>query len=282
MGEFNTPGAPTDAGTSRACILAAMMLPTEELHGPPVELTVFSGPLDLLLHLIRKNEVSIYDIPIFEVCDQFNAHLGAMHELDLDIAGEFLWMASWLLHLKSKLLLPQVAEGEEDPREELVERLMAYRRVKELASFLHETDVIRRCIWLPEIDAKVAEPADSEMDLEDVDLRLLAQTYLDVMQRFAASHPPPLQVLPLRYSVEDKMKDVYGRVINDGLVPLLRHLNSRSDPAEVTALMVATLELVRLRGVFAEQERPFAEIYLRPGDRPLNIEEIIRREVEVG
>lgn len=258
------------------------MLPTEELHGPPVELTVFSGPLDLLLHLIRKNEVSIYDIPIFEICDQFNAHLKAMQELDLDIAGEFLWMASWLLHMKSKLLLPQVVEGEEDPREELVERLLAYRRVKELASFLHEEDVIRRCIWLPELDAKVVEPKESEMDLEDVDLRLLAQTYLDVMQRFAASHPPPLQVLPLRYTVEDKMRDVYGRVINDGLVPLLRHLNSRSDPAEVTALMVATLELVRLRGVFAEQERAFAEIYLRPGDRPLNIEEIVRGEARDG
>lgn len=259
-----------------------MVLPTEELQGPPVELTVFSGPLDLLLHLIRKNEVSIYDIPIFEICDQFNAHIKAMQELDLDIAGEFLWMASWLLHLKSKVLLPQVVEGEEDPREELVERLLAYRRVKELASFLHEKDIIRRCIWLPDLEAKTVESTDSEMDLEDVDLRLLAQTYLDVMQRFAASHPPPLQVLPLRYSVEDKMKDVYGRVINDGLVPLLRHLNSRSDPAEVAALMVATLELVRLRGVFAEQERPFAEIYLRPGDRVLNIEELIRRETLSG
>ena len=90
-----------------------------ESNVPPVELTVFSGPLDLLLHLIRKNEVSIYDIPIVSICDQYHAHLRAMRELDLDVAGDFLWMASWLLHLKSKMLLPSVVESEEDPRDEL-------------------------------------------------------------------------------------------------------------------------------------------------------------------
>ena len=103
-----------------------MTMVAEESYGPPVELRVFSGPLDLLLHLIKQNEVSIYDIPIFSICDQFNAHLKAMQEHDLDIAGDFLWMASWLLQLKSRMLLPQIDEGAEDPREELVERLLAW------------------------------------------------------------------------------------------------------------------------------------------------------------
>jgi segregation and condensation protein A len=259
-----------------------MMRPIEELQGPPVELTVFSGPLDLLLHLIRKNEVSIYDIPIFSICDQFNAHLRAMQEMDLDVAGEFLWMASWLLHLKSKMLLPQVVEGEEDPREELVERLLAYRRVKELASYLYDTDTVRRCIWTPEVGCDVEKTADPELDWEDVDLRLLAETYLQVMQRFAAAHPPPLQVLPLRYNVQEKMQDIYQQVISDGLMPLLRHLHSRSDPEEVATVMVATLELVRLRGVFAEQRLPFAEIYLRPGDTRLTSSEMLSEEVTSG
>jgi segregation and condensation protein A len=256
-----------------------MVMPNDELHGPEVELTVFSGPLDLLLHLIRKNEVSIYDIPIVSICDQYNQHLQAMQELDLDVAGEFLWMASWLLQLKSKMLLPQVGEGEEDPREELVERLLAYRRVKELASYLHDSDLVRRCLWSPVVEGPGEGVVETELDWEDVDLRLLAQTYLDVMQRFAAAHPPPLHVAPLRYNVEDTMRDIYGRVLDEGLVPLLRHLHSRSDPEEVVTVVVATLELVRLRGVFAEQQRPFAEIYLRPGDRRLSSPELFQREV---
>ena len=254
-----------------------MIMVAEEPQGPPVELSVFSGPLDLLLHLIKQNEVSIYDIPIFSICDQYNAHLKAMQKLDLDVAGDFLWMASWLLHLKSKMLLPQVDEGGVDPREELVERLLAYRRVKELASFLHDSDIVRRCLWIPKVTADIGVGDETELDWEDVDLRVLAQTYLDVMQRFAASPPPPIKVLPLRYRVEDKMKNIYELVQSDGLVPLLRHLNSRSDPVEVVTVMVAALELVRLRGVFAEQRRPFAEIYLRPGDRALGAQELLIR-----
>jgi len=248
-----------------------------ESHAPPVELTVFSGPLDLLLHLIRKNEVSIYDIPIVSICDQYHEHLRAMQELDLDIAGDFLWMASWLLHLKSKTLLPSVVEGEEDPREELVERLLAYRRVKELASYLHDSDIVRQCLWTAEVATKARSSAEPELDWEDVDLRLLAQTYLEVMQRFEASHPPPLEVLPLRYRVEEKMSDIYHRVRSDGLFPLLRDLNSRSDAEEVVTVVVAALELVRLRGVFAEQRKAFAEIYLRPGDRELSQKELLQR-----
>ncbi len=261
---------------------AMMAMLEPESMGPPVELTVFSGPLDLLLHLIRKNEVSIYDIPIVSICDQYHAHLRTMQELDLDIAGEFLWMASWLLHLKSKMLLPRASEGEEDPREELVERLLAYRRVKELASYLHESDIVRRCLWMAGVSSRVDAGGEPELDWEDVDLRLLAQTYLDVMQRFEASHPPPLEVIPLRYSVEEKMGDIYRRVRADGLVPLLRHLNSRSDPEEVVAVIVATLELVRLRGVFAEQRKAFAEIYLRPGDRELSRAELLQHGEKVG
>jgi segregation and condensation protein A len=246
----------------------------EGLSGPAVELAVFSGPLDLLLHLIRKNEVSIYDIPISSICDQYHAHLKTMGDLDLDVAGEFLWMASWLLHLKSKMLLPQVQEGEEDPRQELVERLLAYRAVKELASFLHDSDLVRRCQWPVELEPAELESSDVELDWEHVDLRVLAQAYLDVMQRFEAAHPPPLQVLPLRFNVEETMRGLYQRVMTERLVPLLRHLHSRSDPEEVVTVVVATLELVRLRGVLAEQRRPFAEIYLRPGDRPLGVGEL--------
>jgi segregation and condensation protein A len=237
--------------------------------GPSVELPFFNGPLDLLLHLIRKNEVSVYDIPIAAICDQYHEHLRLMHELDLEVAGEFLWMAAWLLQLKSKLLLPTTSAGDEDPREELVERLLAYRRVKELASILHDKDLVRGCIW-PAGLVPVLGDEEVELDWEDVDLQRLAETYLEVMQRFAAAHPPPIEVLPLRYNVHDKMRELYHRIRDDELVPLLRHLNRRPDPEEAVVLIVATLELVRLGAVRAEQRQAFHEIYLRRGDRELD------------
>lgn len=250
--------------------------------GPPLQLPEFSGPLDLLLHLIRKNKVSIYDIPIASICDQYHDYLQAMQEMDLEVAGDFLWMASWLLQLKSRLLLPRAAdESEEDPRNELVERLVEYRRVKEAASLLHETDLIRRCIWQPVVNAELG-PGETEIDWEDIDLRLLASVYLDVMQRFHASHPEPLPVLPLRFRVDEKMKELYERVCQEQLLPLLRLLYSRNDSEEAVTLVVATLELIRLNGVLAEQRLPFAEIYLRPGERLLNPEALLRRDEASG
>ena len=124
----------TDRDRFRGCRAGPVILPVVEVNpdlvdfvplGPSVELPFFCGPLDLLLHLIRKNEVSIYDIPILSICDQYHEHIRAMQELDLEVAGEFLWMAAWLLQLKSKMLLPRTETEEGDPREELVERLLA-------------------------------------------------------------------------------------------------------------------------------------------------------------
>ena len=178
-------------------------------------------------------------------------------------------MAAWLLQLKSKMLLPRETEGEEDPRQELVERLLEYRRVKQVAEALYEREIVRRALWTTAVRPDLG-PSSTEIDWEDVDLRLLARTYLEVMQRFATAHPPPLEVLPLRYSVRDTMRDLYERVRREGLVPLLRWLHARSDDEEIVVTVVATLELVRLGGLAAEQRQPFAEIYLRPGRRALD------------
>ncbi len=233
-----------------------------------IELPVFSGPLDLLLHLIRKNEVSIYDIPIAVICDQYQETLRRMTELDIEIAGEFISMASWLLQLKSKMLLPRPEEGlEEDPRAELVERLLEYRRVKETAAMLAEIHAVRRGVHGARVPAEV-EPEDaSELDLESVDLDLLARTYVAVMERFAADNPPPIRIVPLRFTVEEKMRTLQAKVVETGLFPLLAYIRSREDAEEAVTLVVATLELARLGRVRVEQRRPFAEIYLRPGER---------------
>jgi segregation and condensation protein A len=243
--------------------------------GPALELPSFSGPLDLLLHLIRKNELSIYDIPIALICEQYHEHLEAMQELDLELAGEFMWMASWLLQLKSRMLLPTHAPDEKDPREELVERLLEYRRVKEMAAMLYERDVVRRCIWTAAVDGEV-EAEERELDLEEVDLRVLAQAYLDVMQSFRVSHPPPLHVEPLRFRVLDKMREIYARVTGGKSMPLLSQLHRRRDSEEVVVLFVAALELVRMGVVRARQRKAFAEIYLRKGKKPLDDELLSR------
>ncbi len=242
--------------------------------GPALELPAFSGPLDLLLHLIQKDELSIYDIPIARICDQYHVYLAAMAELDLEIAGEFLWMAAWLLQLKSRMLLPRVEESGEDPRAELVERLLEYRRVKELAGILSEIHVVRRGMWPASVSLDLGGEEEVELDWEDVDLNAICQAYMEAMERFAAAHPPPLRVPPLRFTVERTMRELYGHVLEQGSVPLLRHLHSSRDPEEVVTAVVATLELARLGGIHAEQRRPFAEIYLRPGERRLNPEQL--------
>lgn len=242
-----------------------------ELHGPALDLPDFSGPLDVLLHLIRKNKLSVYDVPIVKICDLYQEYLRSMQELDLEIAGEFIWMASWLLHLKSRTLLPRAASSgdEDDPRMELVERLLEFRRVKELASMFHETDTVRRCLQTPQL--VVPDLNDEvELDWEDVDLRVIAQAYLDVMERFATANPPPLKIAPLRFNVEEKMRELYDQVHQNGMFQLLEFLNKRSDSEEIVALVVATLELVRLGGIRAEQRRVFSEIYLHPGTRVLD------------
>ncbi len=237
-----------------------------------VELPAFTGPLDLLLHLIQKNKISIYNIPIATICEQYHDTLRQFRELDLEVASEFLAMASWLVYIKSRMLLPKYpGRQQDDPREELVERLLEYRRVKALADMLHGEDVVRRCIWTPNLErGDWSREEENEVELEAVDLRVLARAYLEVMERYALQHPPPLEVLPLRHTVEQKMKDLYRKVRQERLVRLLSVLHTLADVEEVVTLVMAALELVRLGGVKAEQRRHFAEIFLRPGRNALD------------
>ena len=124
----------------------------DEMTAYRVKLDVFEGPLDLLLYLIRKNEVDIYDIPIAEITRQYLEMLNVMRTLNLDIAGEFLVMAATLTHIKSRMLLPAPPAGEEeeegeDPRKELVDRLLEYERFKEAAQSLENKDILERDVF---------------------------------------------------------------------------------------------------------------------------------------
>src|SRR3981081_339471 len=155
----------------------------------PVRLENFEGPLDLLLHLIKKNEVNIYDIPIALITAQYLDTIHLMQELDLDVAGEFLVMAATLIHIKSKMLLPRPetaagVEGEvEDPRDALVRRLLDHKKFKAAAELLHEREQLRSAQWLRP-DERVAEIAGDgyEPELEGELLRLL-QSLQSVVER---------------------------------------------------------------------------------------------------
>src|SRR6202040_1220388 len=156
----------------------------------PVRLDNYQGPLDLLLHLIKKNEVNIYDIPIAIITAQYLDTIQLMQELDLDVAGEYLVMAATLIHIKSKMLLPRPetaagVEGEEveDPRDALVRRLLEHQKFKAAAGLLHEREQLRAAQWLRP-DGRVAELAGDDYEPElEVDLFSLMNAFQAVVDR---------------------------------------------------------------------------------------------------
>lgn len=233
-------------------------------EGPPrpaVVLPVFEGPLDLLLHLVRDNKVSIWDVPIVKICDQYHEALRQMEELDLEIAGEYLVYAAWLLALKSRSLLPRHAEDERDPRQELVERLLEYEKVKLAAAELAGLEEVRRGMESVRLNAPEA-PVEVELELEDIDVAALANALAEVMARHQREHPHVLELDPIRFSVRDKIIELYELIRRQRSFPLLSHLLTRPDRLESVTFLIAALELVRLGTALAHQRRPFAEVYL--------------------
>ena len=235
-----------------------------DVPGPPsVALPGFEGPLDLLLHLVRAEEMSIWDIPIAKICDQYHAALRAMEELDLEVAGDYLVYAAWLLLIKSRSLLPRHEGDDKDPRQELVERLVEYEKVKTAAAELAGLAELRRGVEAVRC-AGPAAPAEVELDLEDVDVLALARAVREVLERHVREHPPAMQLEPIRFSVREKIVELFELVSRQRSFPLLSHILTRPDRLESVTLLIAALELVRLRTATAHQRRPFAEIYLTP------------------
>lgn len=246
-------------------------LVTDTPPRPAVTLPAFEGPLDLLLHLVRENKVSIWDIPIARICDQYHEVLGQMEALDLDIAGEFLVTASWLLAIKSRLLLPRHEGEKDDPRAELVERLLEYEKVKHTAAELAGMEEVRRgmeAVALVPPDAT----AERELDLEDVDVITLGKALRTVLDRHRRDHPPAMDLPPLRFSVREKMVELFQMISRQPSFPLLSHLLTRPERLESVTFLVAALELVRLGTAEVHQLKAFAEIYLTPTGAPLQVE----------
>lgn len=231
-------------------------------------LPVFEGPLDLLLHLVRVNEVEIADIPVARICDQFHEYLGLMEELDLDVAGEYVYEAAQLIHLKSRMLLPRPTDEEgrpiEDPRQELVQRLLEYRQYKEAAEGLREREEKRRDRF-----ERGQVPDESEaglLPLASVSLFAL----LDALDR-VLSRLPERNVLEMTgeaYDIEDKMGLLLQRARRAGRLSFTLLLEECRSRIEAIVVLLALLELLKMMRLRVEQDSPFGEIWVEPAPDP--------------
>lgn len=218
-----------------------------------VHLPVFEGPLDLLLQLVKVNKVEITDIPVATICDQFHEYLSLAEVLNLDLAAEYIYEAALLIHLKSRLLLPRTpraaGEPEEDPREELVARLLEYRRLKEAAQSLAEIESVRRGIWrrdAPAPDLGTPPEDVGEIDLGDVSLYDLLGSLRHVLVRYEKAHPPPYHLDLETFSVREQVQRLLREMDRGRPFDLTADLRTRSCRAEVIAAFLAVLELARL------------------------------------
>jgi len=225
---------------------------------------VYEGPLDLLLDLIRKQDIDIYDIPIAKITGQYLAYVEKLKELDVNVAAEFIYMAAVLIHIKSKMLLPRdpLAPAEEDdPRSELVNRLLEHEKFKSAAQMLLQKQQIEDAVWSnPALkEFKDAEGTDPELAADIIDL---VKTFQQILDR--ARNRPMLQVDEDTVTVSQMIDYLRRRLALEErpirLKQLLRNVESRS---ALVCMFLALLELVRLQAIQLRQERMFGEILIR-------------------
>ena len=241
---------------------------------------VYEGPLDLLLDLIRKQDIDIYDIPIARITAQYLAYVEKLRELDVNIAADFIYMAAVLIHIKSKMLLPRdpaaSSEDQEDPRSELVNRLIEHEKFKSAAQMLMQKQQIE--------DAVLSNPAIKEfMDAEGTEPEIAADV-IDLVKTFQvildrARHRPMIQVDEERVTVSQMIEYLRRRLALEDrpirLKLLLRNIESRQT---LVCTFLALLELVRLQAIQLRQDRLFGEILVR---KHIGFETVIAQQTAV-
>jgi segregation and condensation protein A len=246
------------------------------LEAYPIKLEHFEGPLDLLIHLIKTSEVNVYDIPIALITNQYLEYIELMQEMNLDIAGEFLVMAATLIHIKSKLLLPVDPElekisPEEDPRKELVDRLLEHERFKNAAEMLHQKRLIEEAIWSnPQIAQFTAE--DEEPGLA-VSLHDLVKTFQELLDR--AKNRPVYNLEKEDVSVPDMIKMLRNLFTGKGrseTIAARELFEAQKSRRGMICLFLAMLEMVKRQALDLVQKESFGEIALR---KSLQFEEIM-------
>ena len=247
-----------------------------------VNLEIFEGPLDLLLYLIRREELEIYDIPIGRITEQYMQYLDLMRQLNLDVAGEFIVMAATLMVIKSRMMLPvdrrQTDEGTDeewvDPRLDLVRQLIEYKKFKDAAGKLAEYEALTQESFdygggRPKFEKTAADAADA---LASIDMFDLLTAFQEVLARL--NEIPQEELKGMRWSVPDKMDMILERSRADGQISFSTLFTARSPRGEVIVTFLALLELLRQHRVIVYQNDAFHEITVLPSkempdDKPL-------------
>ncbi len=227
-----------------------------------VKLDLFEGPLDLLLFLIRKSELDIYDIPIATITEQYLEYLDLMRSLNVNLAADFLTMAATLVHIKSKTLLPSHAddEDEEDPRMEIVRPLLEYMKMKEAATILEDREILNRDVFIRDFVADELKELDDDRELAPVSLYDLLKAFKQIMEQRAVAKN--VRLPSERISVQDFM-DKIMEITRSREKLLFSDLFPSGASKEVfITLFLAVLELVKLGRISVFQEMTAAAISL--------------------
>jgi segregation and condensation protein A len=232
-----------------------------------VKLEVFEGPLDLLLYLIKKEEVDIYDIPIERITNQYMEYLSLMKLLNLEVAGEFLVMAATLMYIKSRMLLPadqQVVDGEveegEDPRWELIRQLVEYKKFKDAALQLGRREEEQANIFVRQ-NPDAGIEIDADIPMADVSIFDLINAFNEVLKK-ANAKEDFREIYEEKFTVSDKIEEILYS-LRDRTELVFRELFERaSSRAEVVVTFLAMLELIRLKRLRVQQLEAFGEIHV--------------------
>ena len=226
---------------------------------------VYDGPLDLLLDLIRRQDIDIYDIPIAKITAEFLAYVNQLKASDVDVAGEFIYTASLLIHIKSKMLLPRAPSGPDDaaddPRRELVERLLEHERFKNAAQMLQQKQMLEAATWSNpgsrEFQDDVAAEPEIAADTDD-----LVRIFRDILER--ARTRPVIDMEEDTATVGQMIQFLARRLtMEDKPIALRRLLSHTRSEKALIAIFLALLELVRLQAVLLRQDRAFSEIFIK-------------------
>ncbi|MCR4695000.1 MAG: segregation/condensation protein A [Pseudobutyrivibrio sp.] len=238
------------------------------------KLQVFEGPLDLLLHLIDKNKVDIYDIPIVEITDQYMEYVRAMHQENLDVMSEFLLMAATLLDIKSKMLLPkevkeEEGEEEEDPRAELVQQLLEYKMYKTISYQLRDRQMDASLVFykeptIPDEVLKYQQPVDLEELMSDLTLNKLNDIFNQVLKRQDNRRDPIRssfgKIKKEEISLEEKMEWTIAFAKSHGTFSFRALLEASHSKLEVIVTFLCILEMMKVGQINIKQDSTFADI----------------------
>jgi segregation and condensation protein A len=228
-----------------------------------VDLDIFRGPLDLLLYLVKRNEVDVCDIPIARIAEQFIEYLRVLEMIDVERVGDFLVMAATLMEIKSRMLLPQIegaGDDEADPRMELVHQLIQYRKYKEAAALL-EIQAEKQVVRLPRQPVDIAEPNPALQPLRQVELWDLVSAFGRLMRETLALQPQ--QIIVDQTPIQVYMDLLIERLRRDPRLAFSAVFTPPYQRARLVGLFLAILELIKSRRVAADQPDAFGEIWLR-------------------